>query len=245
MDLQILHLYPDCMSLYGDWGNVAVLRRRLEQAGHSVTLREASFGAEVDWDAVHFVFLGAGTECTQRAVMQDALRHREALQRKLSEGLPMLFSGTGFELMGQRITTAAQESFEGLALAEFTAEQGSRRIVGDALGMCVLTGETLVGYQNKCAVLRGIASPLVSACLLGCGNEAQGGAEGIVTQAAVGVHWAGPVLVQNPHLLDWFVSQICAHAGEPLTQALPQEEHAAKAWQMRVQLLRERIAQKR
>ena len=30
MELTILHLYPDCMSLYGEYANVAVLRRHLE-----------------------------------------------------------------------------------------------------------------------------------------------------------------------------------------------------------------------
>ena len=30
MELTILHLYPDCMSLYGEYANLAVLRRHLE-----------------------------------------------------------------------------------------------------------------------------------------------------------------------------------------------------------------------
>ena len=30
MELTILHLYPDMMDLYGEYANLAVLRRRLE-----------------------------------------------------------------------------------------------------------------------------------------------------------------------------------------------------------------------
>ena len=41
MELTILHLYPDCMSLYGEYANVAVLRRHLEAAGVAVTVRQA------------------------------------------------------------------------------------------------------------------------------------------------------------------------------------------------------------
>ena len=33
MELTILHLYPDFMSLYGEYANVTVLRRRLEALG--------------------------------------------------------------------------------------------------------------------------------------------------------------------------------------------------------------------
>ena len=36
MELTILHLYPECMSLYGEYANIAVLRRRLEALGAAV-----------------------------------------------------------------------------------------------------------------------------------------------------------------------------------------------------------------
>ena len=38
MELKILHLYPDCMSLYGEYANVAVLRRHLENLGVSAAV---------------------------------------------------------------------------------------------------------------------------------------------------------------------------------------------------------------
>ena len=38
MELKIIHFYPDLMSLYGSYANVAVLNRRLEQMGNTVTV---------------------------------------------------------------------------------------------------------------------------------------------------------------------------------------------------------------
>ena len=43
MELTMLHLYPDCMSLYGEYANVMVLRRHLEAMGVSVTVKTALF----------------------------------------------------------------------------------------------------------------------------------------------------------------------------------------------------------
>ena len=40
MELNILHLYPDCMSLYGEYANVAVLCRHLEQMGVTVNVKK-------------------------------------------------------------------------------------------------------------------------------------------------------------------------------------------------------------
>lgn len=39
MELTLLHLYPDSMNLYGEYANLAVLRRHLEALGVSVTVR--------------------------------------------------------------------------------------------------------------------------------------------------------------------------------------------------------------
>ena len=38
MELNILHLYPDSMNLYGEYANIAILRRHLEAMGVTVTV---------------------------------------------------------------------------------------------------------------------------------------------------------------------------------------------------------------
>ena len=62
MDMKILHFYPDLMSLYGSYANVAVLRRYLEALGNSVAVETVRPGENADFAGADFVFLGAGTE---------------------------------------------------------------------------------------------------------------------------------------------------------------------------------------
>ena len=42
MEVKIVHFYPDLMSLYGSYANVAVLRRRLEAMGCAVTVQPSA-----------------------------------------------------------------------------------------------------------------------------------------------------------------------------------------------------------
>ena len=44
MELTMLHLYPDCMSLYGEYANITILARRLEALGAAVTVTEREGG---------------------------------------------------------------------------------------------------------------------------------------------------------------------------------------------------------
>ncbi len=43
-ELKILYLYPDILELYGDFGNIQVLRYRLEQRGIKATVVPYSIG---------------------------------------------------------------------------------------------------------------------------------------------------------------------------------------------------------
>ena len=43
-ELKILYLYPDILELYGDFGNIQVLKYRLEQRGYSAIVDSYSIG---------------------------------------------------------------------------------------------------------------------------------------------------------------------------------------------------------
>ena len=58
-ELKILYLYPDILELYGDFGNIQVLRYRLEQRGIKATIVPYSIGdASPDFNDFDLVFAG-------------------------------------------------------------------------------------------------------------------------------------------------------------------------------------------
>ena len=53
MDIRIFHFYPDLMSLYGSYANVAVLKRYLEALGCAVSVERVLPGQTRHVGAVH------------------------------------------------------------------------------------------------------------------------------------------------------------------------------------------------
>ena len=47
--LNIVHLFPELLNLYGDGGNVIALRRRCEWRGIPVQVTEVGMGDEMDF----------------------------------------------------------------------------------------------------------------------------------------------------------------------------------------------------
>ena len=243
MEVTLIHLYPDWMNLYGSYANLWVLRRCLCAMGHTVTVRpvsptegpEALAGAD-------FVFLGAGTERAQRAAAGALQGLRGAILDAAQAGVGMLFAGSAMELLGRSVTARTGETFPGLGLADFTSRQLPRRIVGDVYGRSSLLSQPVVGFMNKCGLVEGVDTPLLTALDLGFGNQAEGGAEGFCRNGVLASQLTGPLLVKNPHLLELVAAGLCRRRGEPAPAQIPVDSWAIQGYETTREQLQLRAA---
>ena len=237
MELKIIHFYPDLMSLYGSYANVAVLKRRLEQMGNTVTVENVDYGQDADLAGADFLFMGAGTERSQKAALADFARFGGAVKAAAESGVTMLFAGTAMELLGKSITDADGKVYDGIGLAEFTSVQGKKRFVEDVYGRTDLYPEAVVGFMNKCSTITGVETPLLTAVELGFGNDGEGRPEGFHRKNVFASELTGPILVKNPRLLDAVVTAICVHRGEALLAEFPKDHWTEDGYAITAQQL--------
>jgi len=242
MELHIIHFYPDLMSLYGSYANVAVLRRRLEALGNAVTVRTVQPGETADLSNADFIFMGAGTERAQKFALSDFLRYGEAVKTAADSGVSMLFAGTAMELLGKSITDNQGNTYEGIGLGEFAAVQSEKRFVEDVYGHTDLYSEAVVGFANKSSLLTGVETPLLTEVALGYGNEGEKTAEGFRYKNVLGSHLTGPLLVKNPRMLDTVVSAIYARRGETVP-SLPHDRWTEEGYAITAEQLKKRSEQ--
>lgn len=241
MELTIVHLYPDVMSLYGEYANIAVLRRHLEAMGAEATVRDVTFEDEMDLSGADFIYMGAGTERRQKAVLVSAPHYGPRLKDAAENGAVLLFTGNAMETLGSSVTDAAGKVWPGYALADFTTVETDRRSPGDVVAAPTLWDAPAVGFMNKCSVTRGVKTPLFSALPLGFGNEREHGPEGYVDSNVFGTHLTGPVLVKNPDFLDLVIRRLFARKNGTLPAELPVLPHEREAYTVTLRELQGRI----
>ena len=117
MELTIAHLYPDAMSLYGEYANITVLRRKLEALGVEAAVREITFEDAADLSGADFIYMGAGTERRQKAVLNAAASLGARLKAAVEDGAVLLFTGNAMETLGASVTDAAGKDWPGYGLA--------------------------------------------------------------------------------------------------------------------------------
>jgi CobQ-like glutamine amidotransferase family enzyme len=70
--ITVLQLYPNDMNIYGDWGNVLVIKRRLEWHGYTAKIIEYNPGDAFP-ENIDMILGGGGQDSGQDTIQQDLL----------------------------------------------------------------------------------------------------------------------------------------------------------------------------
>jgi len=212
---RILHLYHDLMNLYGDWANAAVLARKLNALGCTAVVDKKSVGDEIDFDAYDVIYIGSGTERSQRECMRNMAQYKGELIRRIEAGAHVLATGNAHELFGRSVMTASGERYEALGLLDFETKQSDSRVTGDCVFKASFLPDKLIGFINRAG--HGQEGEIDRPFFLEMGPEMgsandSSGAEGIRFNNLIGTYMTGPVLVRNPPLLDYITDKLVLDA---------------------------------
>ena len=87
MELNICHLYPDLLNVYGDVGNILILKHRAEERGIKVNIMNVSLNDDFNADDYDIVFFGGGQDYEQSIVSADLMNNKkEELSRYINNG---------------------------------------------------------------------------------------------------------------------------------------------------------------
>ena len=77
MELNICHLYPDLLNVYGDLGNILMLKYRAEKRGIKVNISNVSMNDEFKNEDYDIVFFGGGQDYEQSIVSDDLINNKK------------------------------------------------------------------------------------------------------------------------------------------------------------------------
>ena len=148
------------------------------------------------------------------------------------------------ELLGEKITEADGTSYEGIGLAGFSTVHGETRLAEDVYGHTDLYPEAVVGFVNKCGVITGVETPLLTRVEHGVGNAGRETPEGFHWRNVFASELTGPILVKNPKLLEAVAAAVYARRGERLPENRAADDWAERGYAVTEEELRRRFARK-
>ncbi len=199
-NLNIVHLYPKEMNIYGDTGNRLALVKRAEWRDVDVQVKLIGIGDPVPVDA-DIIIGGGGQDAGQGKIQGDLQAKAKDLQRMVDNGVVMLMICGMYQLFGRKFTTHEGDIIEGIGVLPLETVGGDRRMIGNTI--CDTSYGEIVGYENHSGVttLDDVSSAL-GTVTKGDGNNGHDGTEGCRVQNVFGTYSHGPVLVKNPTFAD-------------------------------------------
>ena len=213
MNVNILFLYPDFMSLYGDNGNVRIMQKRLEDQGFEVAvIKRTITDNDISFEGIDFVYMGSGFESNRNLAAKHLAQFKDGLAKAIDDGVPMLFTGNSYDILGKGITTADGSFTDGLGIFNYTfKEQLEKRYTGDVILADKVTGDRYVGFVNRAGV-PDKEDDLAYDVLKVIGNIPLK-KDSVKKNNLLGISLIGPVLLKNPKIADSFVKIICERRG--------------------------------
>lgn len=205
MDLKILWMYHDLMDLYGDKGNIQVLKTRCAERKIPCIIDTCGIGEERDPRNYDLFFLGGGADREQEMIYQDLLTRKPLIEEAMAQGTAFLLICGGYQLFGKYYRDQDGNQVPGLNLFDYYTEASDRdhRCIGNIAVEAHMDGDTFeaVGFENHGGQTMNVATPFAKV-LSGHGNTFDGRSEGFVNDQVLATYMHGPLLPKNPKIAD-------------------------------------------
>lgn len=205
-ELTILHLYPKDMNIYGDWGNVLVLKRRAEWHGYTANVIEYNPGDTFP-EKFDILVGGGGQDSGQDRIQKDLHDIGPKIKHMAEAGTPMLVICGLYQLFGKTFRTGDGHIINGIGLFDLETIAGTERLIGNVVSKSNEFGE-IIGFENHSGqtFLEGKTKPL-GHVIKGAGNNGRDASEGARYNNVIGSYMHGSLLPKNPKIADWLLEK--------------------------------------
>lgn len=203
MEINICHLYPDLLNVYGDIGNILILKQRAEKRGIKVNVQNVSINDNFTAEDYDLVFFGGGQDYEQSIVSKDLVENKKnEIISYIEAGKVFLCICGGYQLLGKTYATYTGETLDGLGVLDIYTEGSKDRLIGNSIIYNEEFDETYVGFENHSGkTYIGDLKPL-GIVKHGFGNNGTDRKEGCIYKNTFCTYFHGSLLAKNPELAD-------------------------------------------
>lgn len=206
--LNICHIYPDLLNLYGDRGNILCLKQRIERRNIKTEVTEIKMGDKFNPDEADIIFIGGGQDFEQDVLLKDLKGDKEkSIAFAIESGKTLLAICGGYQMLGKYYKTFDGVQMDFIGALDFYTVGAKERMIGN-YAFKTDEGIDIVGFENHSGktYLGKNIKPL-GRVLSGFGNNGEDKTEGAIYKNTFCTYSHGPVLPKNPEFADLLIKK--------------------------------------
>lgn len=207
--LRLAYLYPKLLNIYGDNGNVLVLKKRCEWRGIDLIIDEIDVNDNISENLYDLYFIGGGQDKQQIEASKALMRQKENLMIAQENNAVMLSICGGYQLFGEYYEMQNGEKIQGINLLDIYTLTQEKRQTGNVVSSCLIPNiGNLVGFENHCGttfIKENSKTKPLAKITTGFGNNGKDKFEGAYKKNVFGTYLHGSFLPKNPLFADYLL----------------------------------------
>ncbi len=222
--IKLAWFYPQELNLYGDKGNIEIIKERCRWFGLDFEVVEVNKNTQIkEYLDCNLVFMGGGPDSEQSLIYDDLINNKKAffLKYYLRGGVGLFICGA-YQLLGKYYQLSDGTKIDGLGLFNIYTKSPSVRekrfvgyIVGDIVNKNIASSikqkykiESIIGFENHGGrtIFLEKYEPFLNISV-GYGNNGEDKQEGLVSRNFICSYLHGPILHLNFHLTDFLIAK--------------------------------------
>lgn len=205
MEINIIDMYPDILNIYGDIGNLQILKQRCLWRNIDVNIHSFTKGKnfEIDTDNIDIILVGGGSDNAQKIVSNHLIEQKNKLEDFIeNNGIVLAICGS-YQMFGNEYLDVKGNPIPCLGIFDIETKSNANRLIGNIVleNNLNIAPSTLIGFENHGGRTYHDYKTL-GTVKSGNGNNGEDNEEGIVYKNFIGTYLHGPLLPKNPHLAD-------------------------------------------
>lgn len=208
LKLNIAHLYPELLNIYGDMGNIYALKKRCEWRNIEIEIHNINTGCDINPELFDIYFIGGGQDKQQIDVAKEMQKQKENLKQAAEDNAVMLAICGGYQLLGKYYLPHEGDKLDGIGILNAYTIAGDKRFIGNVtVKSNFLSPETIVGFENHSGLtyLEEGTTP-IGTVITGNGNNGKDFTEGARYKNVFGTYLHGSLLPKNPQFTDYLIT---------------------------------------
>ena len=190
MKINILCLYYDLMNLYGDTGNIKVLKHHLEDLKINYNIDYLSIDDKLDLSKYDLILIGSSTESNRLICLEHIKKYKKEIKDAINKNKFFLVTGNALGMFGKKLYNK-----EALGIFDFEVLESKERISEEVIlenSFC----SPIYGFMNH-------SDEVINNTKYNLFNQ-----EGILYKNFYGTYVIGPILSRNPEFLEYLLNKL-------------------------------------
>ena len=189
MKINILCLYYDLMNLYGDTGNVRVIKHHLDKLKIDYNIDYLSINDKLDFSKYDLILISDSTENNRVVCLQHLSKYKDELNKAIKDNKFFLVTGNALGMFGKKLYNKPA-----LDIFNFSVIESKDRISEEVILENNIT-KPIYGFMNH------------SDEMIDNKEKSLFNNEGIKNNNFYGTYTLGPILSRNPEFLKYFLEE--------------------------------------